>query len=678
MKKVLQITLGILFLVLSINIYAQQDKEKTVLGKKKFESGNHEDALILFNQALTINPENAEANFMAGRCYVLSTCCKNEAIDKYQKAFELDPTINMKILFYMGDSYHHTNQFEIAIEYYKSYQEELEINRRDFLGVDVDAEIKSTKRRIFECENGKEYFGNPHRIKIENLGAKINSSFEDYAPAISSANDEVYFTSKREGSTGGEKDNDNRYFEDIWYSKFTNNEWIKPVNIGAPLNDNGHNSSISLSPDGKRLYLYSTQNGGDIYFSDKKTDGTWSSSKSFPGINTEFVESSISITSDGKMMFYTSTKPGGLGGKDIYFCQLNTALECVNPPKNLGNKINSEYDDEAPFYDVKNNILYFASKGHKGMGGYDLYESSFIEASNTWTTPLNLGVPVNSTDDDVFMSLTADGQTGYYATYKQDSYGGNDLYRIVAIDKILDEPEPVMDSLNLNATKTLTDTSNSKVTIPETKVSFSSTIVIKITDEKGNPLNAGVELKLKNSSNVLKSGTASNGLINLNHTYNKEQNLYLTVEAKGYFFETIDFVLNATNDKGEKTLVVKLKPAKTMEIRPLKNIYFGFDKSTLTPQSSSEIDKLYNLLKNDPKIHIEIAGHTDFIGSNEYNVGLSQSRADAVRKALIKKGIDPSRVKAIGYGEKHPLATNDDELEGRELNRRTEFIIIPR
>jgi outer membrane protein OmpA-like peptidoglycan-associated protein len=284
------------------------------------------------------------------------------------------------------------------------------------------------------------------------------------------------------------------------------------------------------------------------------------------------------------------------------------------------------------------------------------------------------------------MSLTADGRTGYYATYKEDSRGGNDLYKIFPIDRIfindtlVDTTVAIVEPIDTTPVQNLVDNTPKEETKPVEAIKpieYKSTISIKVVDEKGIPILANIEIHPKGSTETLKSGQTSSGLFSFAHTFSKTEQLLITAEAKDYFFQNQDFTLMTSDDGKTKSLTVVMKKAKQMEIRPLRNVYFGFDKVTLTPASYIEIDKLYNMMKNSPNMYIEIAGHTDFLGSDAYNKDLSQKRANAVKNALVKKGISAERIKAVGYGEEHPLATNDDESEGRELNRRTEFIIIP-
>lgn len=662
MKKFRVFILIGVFLGMAIHSFSQVDKDLVALGNDMYDSGDWDDALGMYRQAIEVNPDNPEAHLKAGKCLVKTACCKHEAVESYLDAYELDPTIDIKIYFHIADGYHKNSEFDSAAVYYEKYKEELEVNRRDFLGVDVDKEIILAERGVFECANGKEYTANPEDIQIENAGDMINSEYEDYAPIISVNDDEMYFTSRRAGSTGDLKHIDNKYFEDIWYSKKIDGDWTEPTNVGSPVNDGDHNANLGLSPDGTRLFIYSTENRGDIFYSDKE-DNSWSSPKSIGDINTEYDETSISITSDGKMMFYTTSKPGGFGGTDIYYCELNEDLSCAHDPRNIGSDLNTSFDEEGPYYDVTNNILYFSSKGHKGMGGFDLYESYFDETKDAWSEPINLGIPVNSTDDDLFLTVTADGLTAYYSTYKEDSHGGNDIYTIYPIGNIKENHETV-------PLDTLGDLSSEKEEPSE--VEFK----IVVLDENGTPLEGKVEIK-NNTTSIYSTLTDSDGLAFYKHSFLGSQEITVYAEKEGFYFDSKEVVISKADSGGVKEITFNLRPSKQMEIRPLRNIYFGFDRHTLTPESYTEIDKLYQMMVDQPTIRIEIAGHTDFIGGNSYNKQLSNARAGAVRSALIKKGIASDRVQSIGYGEAHPLATNDDESEGRELNRRTEFIIIP-
>lgn len=412
------------------------------LADEMFTFGDYEDALGLYLQAIEENPENVRGQYQSGECYLRTTSGKSKAINHFLSAYELDPEFSNMILYKIGESYRFAHQFEQAIDFYDKFKEEIAINRRLFEGRDTDELNKRCERRIYECENAKTYLSNPVKVKIENLGDQINSEHTDYAPVLTADENTLIFTSRRAGGVGILKDSDNKYFEDLWMATKNGEEWNEPKNIGEVINTGTHESNLGLSSDGSRLYIYKTENSGDIYYSEKKS-GKWTKPKSLgKPINTEHKEISAFETSDGKQLFISSDRPGGIGKADIYVCQKDDKGKWGEPTI-LSNSINTEMDEEGPFYDVNSNTLYFSSKGHNGMGGFDLYRSVYDNGTKEWSEPENLGYPINSTDDDLYFIMGADGKTGYYSSFKLDSRGENDIYKIYPLDGsvVVEEPE---------------------------------------------------------------------------------------------------------------------------------------------------------------------------------------------------------------------------------------------
>ena len=679
-------TVVCLILISSGQLFAQADKNLVDLADEMYEFGDYEDALGIYLQAIEVNPNNVRAYLQSGHCYLKTTSRKKNAVDYYKKAYDLDPEVSNKIFFYIGEGYRFGYEFDQAINYYKQFLEELKINRRANLGEDVDALEKKTERRIFECENAKIFTQNPKDITIVNLGIKVNSEYEDYAPVISRDQQTLIFTSKRAGSTGGFKDIDNKFFEDIWMSVLENDEWSAPINMGEKINTLEHESNLGLSPDGNTLYLYKDENGGDIYYSVKDPKKGWSKSKALGDINTDSRETSVFVTDDGETMFFTSNRPGGAGEGDIYRAKSDGKGGWEDITR-LSDVINTSEDEEGPIFDSETGTLYFSSKGHKGMGGFDLYAAKYDEASDTWEEPTNLGYPINSTDDDLYFTLAADGKTAYFSSFKEDSEGGNDIYMMFPLDlndldSIPDEPkEPVVsiDTVNREAETAARDTKdepeepvvNEEEQLP---VSFGLQVIDGRTNE-------GIEANLKiyelESDEELVNTTITDGLYTREFEYEQETRLIVTVEAEGYLFQTIQLDVPAMNSRDQPlTRKLSMRPAEKFVINKLRNVYFDFDQHTLRSQSSHELDLLEKHLKDHPAVKIQIAGHTDSVGSDEYNQSLSERRSKAVKSYLLQKGIGDERVIARGYGKSKPLASNDDEAEGRELNRRTEFIIV--
>lgn len=657
-------------------VSAQTDKMLVDLADEMFTFGDYEDALGLYLQAIEENPENVRGHYQSGECYLRTTYGKSKAINHFVRAYDLDPEFSNMILYKIGESYRYAHQFEQAIDFFTKFKEEIAINRRLFEGLNTDELTSRSDRRIYECENAKAYLSSPLNVKIKNLGDIINSEHTDYAPVLSEDQNTLIFTSRRAGGIGILKDSDNKYFEDLWIAKKNGSEWGTPQNMGEVINTGTHESNLGLSADGSRLYIYKTENAGDIFYSELKS-GKWTKPKSLgKPINTEYKEISAFETSDGKQLFISSDRPGGKGKADIYVCKKDSKGKW-GEPQALKGSVNSEYDEEGPYYDVKTSTLYFSSKGHQGMGGYDLYKSTYNEGTDDWSEPQNLGYPINSTDDDLYFIMASDGKTGFYSSFKSDSRGENDIYSIYPVDGSTPIEEPIEEPII--EPDPIVEVDTTPIPTEEPLVVYAPiTINYTIVDyETKEPITATIEFIDKESNIKLFEGKVVG---NNSYTYTnteKRSTAIIVVESEGYLFQSIKIDIPIGSDI-EQTIdrTIGLRRPKERVINILRNIYFDFDKFTLKQQSYNELSKLLKLMQENPNMEVEIAGHTDFIGGGDYNNTLSLKRAKAVYNYLLNNGVSKERLNAKGYGEERPLASNDDEEEGRALNRRTEFIII--
>lgn len=678
MKKLITSLVGkalcLLFLAGPLLLQAQTDKLLVDLADEMYEFGDFEDALGIYMQAIDENPNNVRAHLQIGNCFLKTTSRKKNAIKYFKSAYDLDPEISNEIFFLIGEGYRFGYEFDRAVDFYDLFLEQLETNRRLFIGADVDALAKRTQRRIFECQNAKEYTQNPKKMTIVNLGSKVNSEYEDYAPSISMDQQTLIFTSKRAGSTGGFKDHDNKFFEDIWMSSFSGDEWSAPINMGEEINSDEHESNLGLNPDGTILYIYKDEDGGDIYFSENAKGG-WSKPKPLgKTINTDYRETSVSVSGDGQKMFFTSNRPGGVGNDDIYVAEADGKGGWENAVL-LSETINTTYSEESPIFDVNSNTLYFSSKGHRGMGGFDLYKSVQDPESGEWSEPVNLGYPINSTDDDLYFTLAQDGKTAYFSSFKEDSEGGNDIYMIYPVDSedidsiadVITEPDTALAGKNGEGVDGIENENNEPV-------SYSLNVVDADTK---SAVPVMMKLYNKDSNEELFSSYLDLGLYTHDFRDAEETEYMITLESDGYQFQTIKLKVPAmTSELQELSKSVVMRKPRVKSINQLRNVYFSFDEFTLKTESSRELDLLEKMMRESPEMTVEIAGHTDDVGSEEYNKSLSMKRAKSVRDYLVGKGVGSERVQARGYGKSRPLASNDDEDEGRELNRRTEFIIL--
>lgn len=637
------------------------------------------DVRDIYVLAAEADPNNIKANYMAGDFH-LKTIGKDRAVKYFLKVLELDPEYRFDITYWIGRSYQYGMEFDKALAYYNQYKNKL-IEREGYRGRDR-TELSEVDRRIYECENAREYVANPTHYAIVNVGSAINSEYEDYAPVLNQDETMMIFTSRRrDGNLNQNVFKDNKPYEDIFISTKENGVWTPAKNIGETVNTQFHDSNLALSADGSLLFLYKDDNNGDIYVSEHKSDGTWT----FPhpmseSINSEgFKESSISISPDQQVLFFASDRPGGEGGIDIYYSIKDRNGEWARS-KNLGPKINTPYDDDSPFIDYDGKTLYFSTQGRKGMGGYDIFRSVYDSAKSEWGEPENLGFPINTPDDDVFFVSTSDGKRGYYASVREDGQGYTDIYEVTILKD--DEVGETIASKQIEQEeeKEPKDNGKEKIEKVETEVTPQLqpvTITVKVVDEDQQPIDARISMKSKADNVVAGKTNKGTGVYEFRVTSPEAKDYRLSVEKDGYVFQNVDITVKAaTSEPQEMSRTVTLRKLRLGTRSVLRNIYFNFDKATFKDASYNELNKLETMMAQNPGMEIEISGHTDNIGGKAYNKALSQKRANAVKDYLVKKGIDARRIKAVGYGEERPLASNDDEKEGRELNRRVEFKVI--
>ena len=323
--------------------------------------------------------------------------------------------------FHFARALHRSYELDDAIRHFTLYNE---ADKKENSSLIID-------RHIQMCQRAKRMLANPVDVKITNLGPTINTSDKEYVPIVSADGSELFFTSRRSDSTAQLKDPNDEYFEDVYSSTKNSDTWSESKNVGMPINSETHDATVALSADGSTLIIYRTNEnliGGDLYISEKQGD-TWSSpSKLGPQINSDFQEASACLSANASIMIFSSNRPGGFGGKDLYRVKRLPNGEW-SLPKNLGPNINSTYDEDAPFLDFDEQTLYFSSRGHATMGGFDIFMSSKIDPE-TWSIPENIGYPLNTVDDDIYLTVDAGGRRGYYSSEQRNGFGQLDIYQV--------------------------------------------------------------------------------------------------------------------------------------------------------------------------------------------------------------------------------------------------------
>lgn len=483
-------------------------------------------------------------------------------------------------------------------------------------------------------------------LPIRNLGAAVNSDSDDYYPVVSPDGKTLYFCSTRPGGFGG---------EDIWVSKMENGRWTEARNIGPPLNTEKNEGVMSVSADGLTLYLFGgyagTIGGGDIFVSHLEVDRWTDPQILSKQVNSRFWDVDASITSDGRALLFASSRPRVTGevtlddikkDSDIYVSIL--AESGWSRPINLGPTINTEYDERSPFLHPDGKTLYFCSRGQAGLGDFDVYTSVRTGKSWTqWSEPINLGQEINTPGKDVFYTIPASGEFAYFSSRRYDTYGGLDIYSI-GLPEVA-KPTPV------------------------------TMISGKITDKEGNPLAA--EITWEDLDTGEKLGVARSNSVTGEYTIflPAGRRYSYTASKDGYFFESGYIDLRGRMEYEELSFDFSLKPVKAKEEITVRNLFFNYNQADLRAESMWELNRLIKIMTEYPRMQIEIQGHTCSLGSDEYNLGLSERRARAVLNYLVDHGVARSRLLARGYGEKYPIASNDTE-EGREKNRRVVIKIL--
>lgn len=641
-----------------------------------------DDARELMVTAADLDTTFIKANYDAGIMH-LRTVGKDRAVKYLLRVFRQDPAYRFDIEYWIGRSYQYGENFEKALQFYNLYKEKLS-KKSNYQGKDK-VDMATVDRAIFECQNGEEFVSKPGNFSIVNIGREINSEFEDYAPVLNENESEIVFTTRRRDDNLNQNVyDDNKPYEDIFTSKKEGGKWSYAKNIGPVVNNPYHDSDVALSADGNTLFLFKDEGGGDIFFTKRTSGGVWGPPAPMPGfVNSSFEEKSMTISPDEKVLYFSSNRPGGFGGLDIYKATKDSKGEWTSV-KNLGPKINTDMDDDGPFIDYDGVTLYFSSKGRKGMGGFDVFKTTLNPKNNEWSEPVNLGYPINTPDDDIYIVFSKDGKRAYYSSVREDGMGYTDIYLITI-------PEGIKNIDNAAETPP-TDSATSPVATtdpvvtpkdPPTKTEPTKSLkplkyIVKIVDAGSKtPLDAKVRMVGSTDNVIVPMQSQGNGVYSFTVSSEKAKDYRLSAELSGYAFYNQNIKIEGASTT-EKTVnrTIEMKKLSVGVSSVMRNLYFDFDKASFQTESYSELNKLEAMLQQNSGMVVEIAGHTDAVGTKQYNQQLSLRRAQAVKDYLTKKGIDGRRIKPVGYGKSRPLASNDDEEGGRELNRRVEFKVL--
>ena len=590
------------------------------------------------------------------------------------------------------------------------------------------------------------------KVAIKNVGPQINSSSIDYAPLISADGDIMVFTSRKSQS-----ENKVRNLKDnIYYSNFDTDskKWSDAKSFSESVNMSGrNNSAVSLLNNGQQMLIYrdDLNTNGDIYES-HLSGAEWTEPVNLgEPINSEDKEPSACISPDGETIYFVSDRKGGLGGFDIWYSIKNTEgkwAEAIN----IGAPINSSEDEDGLFIHSDGKTLFFSSKGHNSMGGFDVFMSVLDVTTKVGSSPKNIGPSINTPEDDIYFVMEASGKIAYYSSNRTGGLGEKDIYRIDLFEdimktnlhllkgRILDKKgNPLKSTITVKDKKTGevvgTYTSNAATgkyltTLPaeksydieitskgysnyeysiegssklgynevdkdivlklkkskdikgasadkttkQTLKNSSPSVSGKVLDEDGNPLKVQIEIIDNNTNKVvgryynsIKDGTFDLKL--------KGDNFRVEFTKSSYLFKSVNVVLLKSEAYTKNLGDIRMELVGIGKKIILNKILFDYTKSTLREESYLTLDRTIRLMGSLESLEVEISGHTDNSGSANHNQALSEDRARQVMKYIIRMGVDEERLKYKGYGFIQPVASNDSEA-GRQLNRRTELIVI--
>lgn len=609
----------------------------------KFYDNHYNDkALESLVEAIKEDPKFVEAHTLQANIYY-DIHEYEKSIASYKNAIAINPDFYANNYYGLG-----------VVEFLAGHYSDARMDFEKFITLPKisPALVTKAKRYIVSSTFAETAIQNPVPFNPINMGDSINTKDHEYFPAITGDGKTLLFTRRiKSVDYNGRKQEQ----EDFYVSKMNGKAWglAQPV---TEINTDANEGAPSLSADGQYLFftsceeLYHTTNarptkGSCDLFIAKKVGNSYTNPRNleFP-VNTGAWESQPSFSSDGRTLYFVRAikEANNTSHHDIFMSRIGDDSKWSDPIS-VSDKINTKGDELSVFIHPDDMTLYFSSDGLAGMGGQDIFYSK-RQPNGEWGEPVNIGYPINTSNDETSLLVSPDGELGFFASDRPGGKGGDDLYQFNLYEKARPQPVTYMKG--------------------------------KVYDEvTKKPLGASFELiDLATAKPVVRSvSNSGNGEFIVCLPAGKSY--ALNVSKDGYLFYSDNFQLNSAKSSKEPVLKdVPLKPIKAGESIVLKNIFYETDKFDLKPESKTELDKLVSFCNKNPKVHFEISGHTDNVGSKPYNQTLSEKRAKTVYDYLVAAGIPVARLTSKGYGDSKPIAPNTTD-DGRSQNRRTEFLI---
>ncbi len=644
MKKI-TVFLGIYMIFHALAFPQNNEDFKSVFQEAEYylnSEYDYESAVSLYLMLHAMEPDNMNIKYKIGICYLNIPGNKNRATEFLEEALKNtspDYTFSYKekyapedTQFYLGMSYHVNNQLDKAIEIYMDFLKGLSAERYQDIGF--------VNQQIAACERARKLQSKPENYTMVKLDEEINRHPRNFYPAISGDGNHLVYTAMIGKAYR------------IFYCTGKDGAWSKPIDITDQLGTNEEGISSWLSHDGQKLLIFMDDRGTGSIFESRQMNGMWTPvEKLNRNINTKYWESMCCISADGKTLYFSSNRKGGYGGLDIYKSDLDENGDWGSAV-NLGPSINTPMMEDSPIILPDNITLYFSSQGHYNMGGYDLFYS-VLSKGKRWSEPVNLGSPLNTTDDDMHIAPIGQGENFYCERFSYGEFPRQDIYLVN-----LNAEEKVLADIMISGT----------VQLQGRIFELDSSFYVLIIETVRNDTLKRVQVDPKTGEYSVTIPPGEYKLLITGEGYEPvEQQIMLSEK-----FALPDFSINTRMISTEVT---------RGDYLAIQNLLFDFDDYSLSDEAMVELERMVTIMNEYPSLEYEIIGHTDVIGTSSYNIQLSKRRAYSVFTYLVNRGISKNRLRTKGVGEIVAVAANEyqegvENPRGRRLDRRVEFKIM--
>ena len=629
----------LLLFVLYPSLSAQDTKAKQLYDQsiKLFGERKATEAITFMQEAIKRDPNFADAHLKLGQLYEFTKRIE-PALLAYREGIKRQPDAPASAAAYqsLSNLLLRLGRYGEAIPYLEKYAT---------FFAPQSAQGKRIGQLMTNAKFGQEALLHPQAVLPKPLSEILQTTPSQYFPVLTADEQTMVFTVlKPEGD------------EDLYTTSFNGETWQPPVSLSPNINTPDNEGTPSLSADGRTLVFTACQGrkgfgSCDLYIT-RRTGSDWSDPQNLgPIVNTRHYESQPALSADGRRIYFVSDRPGGQGKRDLWRTDADAAGNWQEPV-NMRTPINTPMNEASPFIHANGQTLFFASEGHPGMGGYDLFVSDSTITTNPqrWSMPTNLGYPINSAEDQASLFVSANGERAYYS-FEEQKEGVSQRSRIY----VFDMPESLRERVK--------------------PVNYLKGVVTNGTNQK--PVSATVELiDLATNQTVSRvASDAQTGQYAIVLPTGGEYALY--INSPGYLFKSLSFDFMQKTKESSRSLAipVALEPISNTGKETLNNIFFAVGRYDLIGKSRTELTRLAQFLKTNPTVSVEISGHTDDQGDATANLLLSKKRAQTVVAYLTEAGIDAARIRATGFGKTKPLLPNITE-ENRRLNRRIEWRVL--